>query len=136
MLQSGYQTQISRFNLVPLLDVIFLLLIFFIFSMLSMVRQHPVTVQLPNINQTQAPLPSPTTITLDAENQFYWQDHQVTQSELLSEIARHYHADSQATFLIFADKSAHLGVALTLMDAMQQLGITQIAFATKGDAAP
>ncbi|MCA1809797.1 MAG: ExbD/TolR family protein, partial [Kiritimatiellia bacterium] len=50
-LSTGYETRKARVEMLPLIDVVFLLLVFFIYAMLSMVLHRGIKVALPEVGQ-------------------------------------------------------------------------------------
>ncbi|AGH80264.1 biopolymer transport protein ExbD/TolR [Psychromonas sp. CNPT3] len=122
----------ARFELLPLIDVIFLLLIFFIFVMLKMSMQSSIDVELPQLQHAKTVQNKHMIITIDAHDKLFVDNELVSQATLLTKIA-----DAQQTkkrpILINGDKHASLGSALTLLETLRSAGYQQVAFATTKD---
>ncbi|KPU83730.1 biopolymer transporter ExbD, partial [Psychromonas sp. PRT-SC03] len=76
-----------RIELLPLIDVIFLLLIFFIFIMLKMSMQSSIDVELPQLQQTQALQNKHLNISIDAHDKIFVNNELILEKNLLEKIA-------------------------------------------------
>ena len=56
-----------RLMIIPMIDIIFFLMVFFLFSTLQMVYQKSMPVNLPTASQNQQEAPKPVSITLTAD---------------------------------------------------------------------
>ena len=70
-LSSGYETKKARVEMLPLIDVVFLLLVFFIYAMVSMVVHRGIKVDLPQAGTAAMERDDFISITLDAENRLF-----------------------------------------------------------------
>lgn len=121
-------------NLTPLIDVVFLLLIFFMVST-TFDRLSQINIELPQAksgskqHQDQA-----IEVVIDAEGRFFVNDHRLvnTQPETLKEAIQRAMGDRKnPPFIIDADgKTPHQAV-VTAMDVARQLGISHMAIATR-----
>ena len=78
--------QPARVELLPLIDVIFLLLIFFIFVMLKMTMQSSIPVELPQLVESKQQTEELLTITLDADNQIFINEQNSSLAELVEHV--------------------------------------------------
>jgi biopolymer transport protein ExbD len=124
--------QPARFELLPLIDVIFLLLIFFIFVMLKMTMQSSIKVDLPQLVETAQQTEEPLTITINVDNQIFI-DEQNSALNLVVNNVLLLQKEKQRPILIRGDQHADLGIALTILDKLRQAGFKQVAFATEKD---
>ena len=127
-LTSGYEHRGARIEIVPLLDVVFLLLVAFIYAMLSVTVHHEVHVVLPS--SAQAPRSAEDqafAITLTAENRIIVQDVEMT----LEEAVRHAverPKSQNARVLIHGDRGADLGIAVELLSKLKNADIDSVSF--------
>ena len=121
-------------NLTPLIDVVFLLLIFFMVST-TFDRHANLKVELPEasaaISQQQQ---EPVVISIDAEGNYFINDRQLvnTTMETLKIALRKTVADKEedVPLVLRADaKTPHQSV-VRVMDAAAQLGLTRLSIAT------
>jgi biopolymer transport protein ExbD len=120
-------------NLTPLIDVVFLLLIFFMVST-TFDRHAKLKVELPEASaKTEQQLEDPIILSIDAKGNYFIDDRQVvnTQLETLKIALQKTVADKKDVSLVLrADaKTPHQSV-VRAMDAASQLGLTRLSIAT------
>ena len=128
---TGFETRKPRIEMIALIDVVFLLLVFFIYAMLSMTVQRGVAVRLPRIEgqkQEQSLV-----ITLDDRNRFYLGERPVVLEELESLLQAE---DSELPVLIRGDAGADLGIALELLEALRDMGKESVSFQVRDREEP
>lgn len=117
----------ARVELLPLIDVIFLLLIFFIFVMLTMSVRSSIKVELPELVESQAARGDTLTITIDASNILYVNDQEVSDKQLIDRVNTLQNSE-KIPILIRGDQQSELGTALQILDKLQAAGYHEIAF--------
>ena len=121
-------------NLTPLIDVVFLLLIFFMVST-SFTRESEIVVDLPEAsNKKPSALVEPIEVMIDAEGLFYVNQRQLVNTQLNTvkhAISKVTEGDSERPLIITADAQTPHQAVVTAMDAARQLGITHLSIATK-----
>lgn len=120
-------------NLTPLIDVVFLLLIFFMVST-TFDRHAKLKVELPEASaSTEQQLEEPVILSIDAKGNYFINDRQVvnTTLETLKSALQKTIADKKDVSLVLrADaKTPHQSV-VRAMDAASQLGLTRLSIAT------
>jgi biopolymer transport protein ExbD len=120
-------------NLTPLIDVVFLLLIFFMVST-TFDRHAKLKVELPEASaKAEQQLEEPVVLSIDAKGNYFINDRQVvnTQLETLKIALQKMVADKEdASLVLRADaKTPHQSV-VRAMDAASQLGLTRLSIAT------
>ena len=120
-------------NLTPLIDVVFLLLIFFMVST-TFDRHAKLKVELPEASaRTEQQREDPVVLSIDAKGNYFIDDRQVvnTQLETLTIALQKTVADKKDVSLVLrADaKTPHQSV-VRAMDAASQLGLTRLSIAT------
>lgn len=124
-------------NLTPLIDVVFLLLIFFMVST-TFDREAELKIQLPEATgEERVQPPDPIEITIDAEGRYFVNRQEVLNTKLatLKQAIAKVAADrSDPPLIISADARTPHQAVIRAMDATRQLGIVHITFATKQPA--
>ncbi len=121
-------------NLTPLIDVVFLLLIFFMVST-TFDRHAKLKVELPEASaqKEQQQIDEPVVLSIDAKGNYFINDRQVvnTTLETLKTALQKSVADKKDVSLVLrADaKTPHQSV-VRAMDAASQLGLTRLSIAT------
>jgi len=126
-------------NITPLIDVVFLLLIFFMVST-SFQHESEIDVTLPRASQ-EARLQQVDTIrvTIDADSAVYVNDQRFTRpdpAELERELQRQSMDMEEPVLLINADAQATHQTVVLVMDAARRLGLRRVSFATQVEASP
>jgi len=131
-LQPGDEDE-PEVNLTPLIDVVFLLLIFFMVST-TFEQQSRIQIELPEATPTPAETEDESLeIVIDAQGRYFIGEQQVVNSELKtlkSAISKAVEGREPLTVIIRADASTPHQAVITALDATSQLGLTQISLAT------
>ncbi|MBX2824936.1 MAG: biopolymer transporter ExbD [Gammaproteobacteria bacterium] len=120
-------------NLTPLIDVVFLLLIFFMVST-TFQKESEITVQLPSATQAPVDLPpEQLEVVINAVGRFYLNDQELVKSDspsLQAALSALSGGRRDIPLTIRADaKTPHQHV-VTAMDAAAQLGMLKMSIAT------
>lgn len=129
-LSCGYETKKARVEMLPLIDVVFLLLVFFIYAMLSMVVHHGLKIELPSAGTAVLEQNDYIDITIDAGNQLYLNSRPVGLDDLPGRVLELRAADMKPVF-INGDQTADLGLAIELLDLLKKSGIEEVSFSCK-----
>ncbi|MDH5652658.1 MAG: biopolymer transporter ExbD [Gammaproteobacteria bacterium] len=121
-------------NLTPLIDVVFLLLIFFMVST-TFNKESEITIELPEA--AGKPLKTEEfvlEIEIDNQGRFYVNQQRVKDSKVLTlkRAIRHMQGNRKNPQLIISsDRNTPYQYVVTAMDAARQLGMVNLTFATK-----
>jgi biopolymer transport protein ExbD len=126
-LSCGYETRKARVEMLPLIDVVFLLLVFFIYAMLSMVVHHGLKVNLPSAGSAVLDRNDYIDITIDADNRIYVDGQPAEMNQLSSIVPTLLDGESRPVF-INGDQAADLGLAIRLLDLLKETGIEEVSF--------
>ena len=121
-------------NLTPLIDVVFLLLIFFMVST-TFQRESEINLTLPEASEeyTEAE-PDSVNVEIDVQGRIFINEQQLVNSQLLTirEALRDATRDlKDPPVIIKADANATHQMVVKVMDAARQLGLIKITFATQ-----
>jgi len=126
-LSSGYESKKARVEMLPLIDVVFLLLVFFIYAMLSMVVHHGLKVDLPSAGSAALEKEDYIAITIDAENKLFLNEAPIEASDLAARVLALRDGKPKPVF-INGDQKADLGLAIELLDNLKKAGIEEVSF--------
>ncbi|MDF7823755.1 biopolymer transporter ExbD [Pontiellaceae bacterium B12227] len=129
-LSSGYEAKKARVEMLPLIDVVFLLLVFFIYAMVSMVVHHGIKVDLPSAGTASMEQNDYISISIDAENGLFLNKEPV-EAEGLAGRVQLLRGQSNKPVFIDGDSKADLGLAIELLDDLKKAGIEEISFSCK-----
>jgi biopolymer transport protein ExbD len=120
-----------RIDLTPMVDVVFLLLIFFMIST-TFVESPGISIKLPESSaQTVDREPKEIKVYLSREGDIFYRDHKITLDEYRGVLAEHQSAAAMTTVLLLADQDSRHGKVVTLMDLARDAGYTKLAIATE-----
>lgn len=121
-------------NLTPLIDVVFLLLIFFMVST-TFTKESRLTLELPEASGEPAPRePQALEIVVDAQGQYTVNDLTVVAPNLkglMAAIEEIVPEDRSLPVVITADAKASHQAVITAMDAAGQLGFSALSLTTQ-----
>ncbi len=130
-LVSGYENRRARIEIVPLIDVVFLLLVFFIYAMLSMTVYRGLRVSLPHATGETENMET-LIIAIGADNTLWVDESPVSLSEAVA-LAKARVTDEAQPVLISGDRTADLGLAIELLSALREAGVESVSFQVKVD---
>lgn len=118
----------------PLLDMVFLLLVFFVVCTMYMSQQQGVAVALP---QSAGRILQETTleITLAKNGAIYYQNEQVSPEQLLQKARQAAQADPRQTVTLRADKELSYGRVMAVLGQLRQSGLTEFSLAVEAGSA-
>jgi len=121
-------------NITPLIDVVFLLLIFFMVST-SFTRETQIEIELPKASGKQLDIaPDVVEISIDAEGNFYVNKKPLINSQietLRKAILKLSEGDTSLPLIISADAKAPYQSVVVAMDAAGQEGFSNLQMATR-----
>lgn len=126
-LTSGYEETRARIEMLPLIDIVFLLLVFFIYAMLSMVVHRGIKVNLPRAGTTSTDQRDYVSITISADNRLYVNDREVSLDELAARVHAGRRKPDDPVF-INGDRRCDFGMAVRVLDRLRAAGITTVSF--------
>lgn len=121
-------------NLTPLIDVVFLLLIFFMVST-TFEKESEISIELPEAAGEKSDQERFTIeITIDSEGQYFVNERRTRDRDLstLKKALRELRADHQEPRLVIsADMNTPHQAVIRAMDAARQVGMVNLTFATR-----
>ena len=122
----------ARIEMLPLIDIVFLLLVFFIFAMLSMAVHRSLPVALPFSSTSQIDTELHLTVTVKNDGSVYLDKVMLTRPELQAilrdktEIAL-TQDDKSVTVTLFADKEISYQELYRILDIIRTAGISNVS---------
>ncbi len=126
-LKSGFEKRKARVEMLPLIDVVFLLLVFFIYAFLSMVVHRGLDVELPGASAATVSSQDYVDISITQDNQISVNKQPVTLDSAATAVRAARTSDSQPVF-INGDQRADLGIAVQLLDRLRIAGFEKVSF--------
>lgn len=116
----------ARIELIPLIDIIFLLLVFFIYSMLSMAVYRGIPVTLPNAETVESTKDKALFVTIDDKGNVFL-DKELVKDDLLSHLKREQAAGPHKTAIISGDGDSPYRVFVDVLDKVRIAGFSKVS---------
>jgi len=115
-------------NLAPLIDVVFLLLIFFMVASTLNMNEVQATIQLPGTNTIKGKSIKETVLYITKEGQVFLEEKKI-EWEQLPDILYQYMVKNEAKEVtVYADREVGFQYIVNMLDLVNQLKINQIQF--------
>ncbi len=114
-------------NLTPLIDIVFLLLVFFLLTT-QFLEEEGVDVHLPGASLEAAELKAPVVVTLALDGRIFVAGQPVASEALGAELAAR--CGRSSTVVIRADRETYLQRTVTVMEEARRAGAARIMIAT------
>ena len=124
-------TNKPKLMIIPMIDIIFFLLVFFMMSMLSMVVQKSVPVNLPAAQTAKVDLQRKVPVTVTADGSVFVDQKPMGLEQMVGYLKAEQAKGTELTILLRADTSAQYGKFVQVLDTLKQNKITKIAIATE-----
>jgi biopolymer transport protein ExbD len=116
-----------RIEMLPLIDIVFLLLVFFIYAMLSMAVHRGLPVVLPTSSTSKVDKHLVLSVTVKTDGTIYVDKEQVTLTGLAEFLEKKARGDRQPGVLLFADRNLSYQKLFRVLDQIRSAGISRIS---------
>ena len=120
-----------RINIVPMIDVIFAILVFFMVSSLSLTRSEGLPVNLPRAKTAEVQKTQQITVSLDRDGKLTLDSEPAQLDRLKTQIEEFIKSESTAIVIVNADKEVAHGDVVDVIDQLRQIPQVQLAIAAK-----
>ncbi|MCM0757464.1 biopolymer transporter ExbD [Sporomusa sphaeroides DSM 2875] len=120
-----------KLMIIPMIDIIFFLLVFFMMSTLYMVEQRTLPVSLPQASAAQADVAKNVAITIARDGAVYVEQEQIPPELFKARIQAQLARQADSAFVLRADKQAEYGRVVQVLDELKVLGVKKVAVATE-----
>ncbi len=128
--ETSSQEEESEINITPMLDVVFIMLIFFIVTA-SFVKESGIEVNRPDAQTAELKEKANILIAITANNQIFVDRRRVDPRAVRANIERLHAENPQGTVVIQADKESKTETLIQVMDASRQAGVYDVAIAAQ-----
>jgi len=122
-----------RIEMLPLIDIVFLLLVFFIYAMLSMAVHRGLPVVLPVSSSAVAEKRSLLSITIQADGTIYLNKEAVELETLAATLKEQSLDQQEAGVMLFADKGLAYQRLFKVLDQIREAGISNISLQAEAE---
>ena len=123
-LQTGRR---ARIEMLPLIDIVFLLLVFFIYAMLSMAVHRGLPVVLPTSTTTETEKHLLLSVTVRSDGTIYVDKEEVPFVSLREALRRKTQSAKEPGVLLFADRNLPYQDLFRVLDEIRMAGLNRIS---------
>lgn len=117
----------ARIDMLPLIDMVFLLLVFFIYAMLSMAVHHALPVVLPVSTTASLDKQVTLSVTVDKDGTVFLDKIPVAVETLANRLRRKAGTEKVSAVLLFADNRITYQTLYRVIDQIKMAGITRLS---------
>ena len=121
----------ARIEVIPMIDIVFFLLVFFMISTLSMTVNRAVPVNLPKAASAQKDVRETLNITITKDGEIFLNKAPIALQDIASQVQVELEKNPDLLAIISADDQAFHGVIVDVMDEIRLAGVSRLAIAVK-----
>ncbi len=128
--QDQSSEQDMRVEIVPLIDVIFCILTFFILAGVGLSRQQAISLDLPKASTGTPQMREMLVVSLDPLGQVYLDKQLVTRSQLKDALKNYHQLNQTGIMVLNAARNTSYNEVIQVLDLMRKVGGNRVALAT------
>ena len=126
-----FEEENNQINILPMIDIIFVILSFFIVSSLYLVKLETIPVNLPNAETSNQEKDSLIVVTLNLDNRVFIDDKFIDISILENKIRSMLRVSNNKKVVLRADKGIKYGKVITILDILRKIENIKIGVSTE-----
>jgi biopolymer transport protein ExbD len=120
-----------RIEIIPMIDIMMFLLVFFMLSTLSMIQGSGLKLNLPQSSTATQVESAKLTLGVNKEGALFVESKPISEPELVSRL-KSLKAEKKVDVIIMGDEGTEYQKIVKAMDVVRTAGITSVALATSG----
>ncbi len=125
-----------RIEMLPLIDIVFLLLVFFIYAMLSMAVHRGLPVLLPASSTSEIEKKSTLSVTVKTDGTIYVDEKLISIENLAGFLKKKAEIDKDTGILLFAERTLSYQKLFRILDQIRMAGLNRISLQAEADQQP
>ena len=126
-----FEDENSQINILPMIDIIFVILSFFIISSLFLVKLETIPVNLPKAETSTQEKDSLIVITLNLEKKVFIDGKFIDTSQLENELSSRVSKSQNKKVVLRADKKISYGEVVNILDILRKIENIKIGVSTE-----
>ena len=133
MIRKSYKSKEKdiQINILPMIDIIFVILSFFIISSLYLVKLESIPLDLPKAETSKNELNDPIIVSMDIEGKIYINENYTDKKSLEFDLKKLISKQDKNFILIRADKEIRYGEFIYVLDILRKYKNLKIAVSTE-----
>ena len=128
--QDMQSQQEVRIEIVPMIDVIFCILTFFILAAVGFSRQQAISLNLPKATTGKPQMREMLVVSLDNRGQLYLEKQPVSQVQLYSAVKNYHSLNPTGLMVLHASQEVRYSQVIQVLDMLKEVGGERVALAT------
>ena len=125
-----------RIEMLPLIDIVFLLLVFFIYAMLSMAVHRGLPVLLPASSTAEIEKKSTLSVTVKTDGTIYVDEKLISIENLADFLKKRAEIDKDTGIFLFAERTLSYQKLFRILDQIRMAGLNRISLQAEADQQP
>ena len=121
----------NQINILPMIDIIFAILSFFIISSLFLTRIDSIKVNLPKSSTSVREKNKPQIITIDNNEKIYFKSNEISLKNISALIRKNIENLEEPLVILRADTSVKHGLIVNLLDELRKIENLKIGISTE-----
>jgi len=117
-------------NITPMLDIVFIMLIFFIVTT-TFIKETGVTVEKPEALTAESRPQGNILVGVDSDNQIWMNGNQIELSDVRTLVQRSRAENPEGSVILIADRGSRQGTLVDVMDQVQAAGVRRMAISAE-----
>lgn len=122
-----------RIEMLPLIDIVFLLLVFFIYAMLSMAVHHALPIALPKSATAEIDAHPQIAVSITHEGEVYIDNQTVQLMDVSTALQSKSVIEKEKGVQVFADRLVEYQRLFMVLDSIKKAGISKISLQAERD---
>ncbi|WP_303141936.1 biopolymer transporter ExbD [uncultured Dialister sp.] len=120
-----------KIMIVPMIDIIFFLLVFFMMSMLSMVVQKSINLNLPQTASAKVNVEQTLPVSITSDGTIYVEKEKIAKDDFRKRMEIEKNRNPNVAIVLRADAKSEHGDFVFVLDQLKSVGISKIGIATE-----
>lgn len=120
-----------RIMIIPMIDIIFFLLVFFMMSMLTMVVQRSINLNLPQTATAKLTVQETLPVSITADGEIYVEKEKVSKADFQRRMEIEKSRNPEVNVVLRADAKSEHDQFVFVLDQLKSVGINRIGIATE-----
>ncbi|MDS3860126.1 biopolymer transporter ExbD [Thermosynechococcaceae cyanobacterium BACA0444] len=121
----------ARIEMLPLIDVVFCILTFFILAAVALTRQQAISLDLPKASTSQAQSQKLLVVSIDPTGQTYVEQDPVNRDQLYERLLTYLRTNPQGLVVLRASQLVSYNEVIQVLDLLRSVGGNRVALATQ-----
>ena len=120
-----------KIMIIPMIDIIFFLLVFFMMSMLTMVVQKSISLNLPQTVTSKLDIEKALPVAITSDGQIYVEQEKIPRETFRRRMEIEKNRNPNLSIVLRADTKSEHGDFVFVLDQLKSVGISKIGIATE-----